>query len=412
VLTPGVAWAANRDDRLLADVPCHVEIIRTRSLEPRPGPRSRSGPFISQPPEPEGAPRLRLLRRLKSHAAHARRFPDINVGWTPFAVAAGLRTIRQAQPRLLYSTAGPFTSHLVALLLHRLTGLPRVAELRDGWYEWNRAIFPDYPFWRHWLERPLESAVIHRAERVVLVTDLMTRAFRCHYRDLPAEHFVHVPNGYDRVQFAGLPPPRREKDRFEVVHAGSLYYGRSLEAFLEAAGRLGAEDASFAASFHLTLLGSLDEGARVELAQQLERHGLFGSVSHQGYVDHRSALVAMSSADLLLLVVNTTPGAEAAVPGKLYEYLAVGRPILAIVPAGAEASQIVRRTRSGWVAPAHDPDGILPHLRAAFAAHLAGSPLAPDPTEVARYDRRVLASDLARVFDDVLAARTIALRAG
>src|SRR5205814_2082540 len=105
----------------------------------------------------------------------------------PFALAAAKRVNYD----LAYSSSGPFTSHLAGLFLKRLTGRPWVAELRDGWYRWNRSIFPDYPIWRDTLERRLEAAALKLADRVILVTDRMADAFRCQYQcDLPAEHFA------------------------------------------------------------------------------------------------------------------------------------------------------------------------------------------------------------------------------
>lgn len=417
VLTIDRAWAANRDDPAESALPPELAVVRTRSFEPKPGsPATASTP---DPRESRGAAfapvRLgtssqaatpsrthRGMPALKSHVAHAMRFPDAHVGWTPYAVAAGLRIARERRPRLLYSTAGPFTNHLVALLLHRRTGLPWVAELRDGWFQWNQAIFPDYPRWRAWLEGPLEAAVIRGAARVVLVTQLMAEAFRTRYTDLPKAHFRVVPNGFDPAQYRDLPPAAHRADRFEVLHAGALYHGRSVEAFLDAAGRLASSNAVFRRQFRLTLVGSLDGGARAEIDRQMARHALGQQVEYLGYLNHHSALAKMRTADLLLAIANTTPGAEATVPGKLFEYLAVGRPILAITPPGAEAAAVVRDTRSGWVAPAHDAGGIGLALRAAFHAHQQGRAVEPDASAVARFDRVRLAGELATIFDEVV----------
>ncbi len=404
VLTPGTPWASNSDVQLLAQLPPGVTVVRTSSFERRPGVRPTSDDIAA--PTRGASPGGRVLRGgLKSQVGHARRFPDAHRGWTIPAVAAGWRVVRDERVDLLYSTAGPFTCHVVALALHRLTGLPWVAELRDGWYRWNRAIFADYPRWRGWLEEPLERAVVRGAARVVLVTDLMAEAFRRQYPGLPAGHFQVVSNGFDPQQLRGAGPPPSRSDRFQVLHAGALYHGRGIASFLEAAGRLAQEDADFACHFELRLVGSLDGEARSEVARQVDCYRLGDRVSYAGYLDHEQALAAMRAADLLLLVSNTTPGAEAAVPGKLFEYLAVRRPVLAVTPGGADAAAVVWRTRAGWVAPAHDPDAIREQLASAFAAHRRGDTPRPDDEEIARFDRRYLTRDLARVFDAVLAER-------
>jgi glycosyltransferase involved in cell wall biosynthesis len=315
------------------------------------------------------------------------------VGWLPFAVRAALREDFD----VIYSSSGPFTSHLVGLAVQRRTGKPWVAELRDGWYEWNRAVFPDYPVWRGLAEQRLESAVIRSADRVVLVTERMARAFRQQYADLPEAHFGVVSNGFDPAQQAA---PQAKSAGFEVLHAGALYYGRSLEGFMSGAARAVAADPAFGAAFRLTLLGTLDASARAEVA----RHSLGERVQFRGYVDHAASLAAMRRANLLLLIANTTVGAEATVPGKLFEYLASGRPVLAIVPSlECATSDVLAQTGAGWVARADDPERIARAIGEAFR----GAPPRADERALARFDRRMLSGQLAAMFDEVRAARRV-----
>jgi glycosyltransferase involved in cell wall biosynthesis len=270
-----------------------------------------------------------------------------------------------------------------------------VAELRDGWFLWNRAILPDYPAWRAPIEARLESAVIREASRGVCVTQRMAHAFRDQYPDLPARRFAVVPNGFDPAQI-GRPGPHKT-EHFEVLHAGALYYGRPIGPFLLAAGRLASEDSGFAHRFRLRLVGSLDATASAEVAcSPVAERVTFG-----GFLDHAATLEAERAADLLLLVANTTPGAEATVPGKLFEYLATGRPVLAIAPARSATAEVLERTGGGWLADASDPHAIYRQLSAAFQAHQSGAVCAANPAELAHFDRRRLAATLARVFDEV-----------
>ena len=385
VLTPGAEWAMNRDDRL-GEIPADVRVIRTRSWEPR--------PHAAAPASAIPAVGSRSASNLRLHLGHLKRFPDAHLGWLPFALGAA----RRVSFDVAYSSSGPFTSHLVGLALKRLTGRAWVAELRDGWYRWNRAIFPDYPAWRDRLERRLEASALRSADRVVLVTDRMAAAFRCQYADLPPEHFAVVSNGFDPAQFptTGEPPP--EHPGWNVVHAGALYYGRSLASFLEAAARVAAADASFAHEFRLTLIGTLDGSARAELIQRATAT----QVQFRGQLDHASTIEGMRSADALLLVANTTPGAEATVPGKLFEYLAMGRPVLAVAPPDSSTADVLEQTGGGWLAPAGEPEAIASVLAQAFYDRSRGA----DPRQVARFDRRVLAGDLACVFDQAVERAT------
>jgi glycosyltransferase involved in cell wall biosynthesis len=380
VVTPGAAWAANRDDALLREVPAHVRVERTPSCE-TPAHTSGIGTSATTTRAPSG---------LRSQLGHVKRFPDAHIGWFPFALAAARR-----QPyHVAYSSSGPFTSHVIGLALKRMTRKPWVMELRDGWYRWNRAIFPDYPAWRDALERRLEAAAMRAADRVVLVTDRMACAFRAQYADLGAEHFTVVSNGFDPSQFRGEVTDEA-KQRWTMLHAGGLYYGRSVAAFLAAVRRLIQADPQFASDVRLRLLGTLDAAARAEI----ETAGLANRLEVTGQTSHVEAIAAMRSADALLLVANTTPGAEAAVPGKLFEYLAVGRPIVAVAPRESSTADVLHQTGGGWLADAADPDAIACTLRRAYMQRTTPR----DASAIAGYDRRRLAVELGRVLDEVVA---------
>jgi glycosyltransferase involved in cell wall biosynthesis len=395
VVTPGAAWAANRDDGLLAELPPGIGVVRTRSFEAPPT-RSRAAAAATGP-RGRAMRAAGVLRAVRSQVGHLKRFPDAHVGWVPFALAAA----RRERFDVAYSSSGPFSSHLVGLLLKLATNKPWVAELRDGWYRWNRAIFPDYPGWRDVLERQLEAQALRRADRVVLVTDRMAEAFRAQYPAIPREHFAVVPNGFDPRQFvpSGGPTHSKGSGAFEVLHSGALYYGRSVANFLQAVQQLAETDPEFGGAFKLTLLGTLDAAAQAELRQT----ALGDRVSLVGQVDHVASLAAMRQADVLLLVANTTPGAEATVPGKLFEYLAVGKAILAIAPRSSSTRDVLERTGGAYLAAPDEPSAIACALRNAFEAHQrgAGAAAVPNPDEVARFDRRILAGDLARIFDQL-----------
>ncbi len=378
VVTPGVDWAMNRDDGLLAQLPRDLRVVRTRSFEARPTPGGARATAVV----------ARRSNRLRHQLGHARRFPDAHVGWLPYALAAA----RLERFDVLYSSSGPFTSHVAGLLLKRALRKPWVAELRDGWYRWNRAIFPDYPAWRDALERRLEAAAVRTADRVVLVTDRMAAAFAAQYPECGPAHFSVVPNGFDPSQFAGA-RSCQARQGFTVVHTGALYYGRSLADFLCAASRLVESDMDFARDFRLRLLGTLDAGAQLEV----QRSNLGPHLEVLGQKSHDDAVQAMGEADVFLLVANTTPGAEATVPGKLFEYLAVGRPVLAIAPPESSTADVLHETGGGWLAPSGQVDAITCELKRAY--HERSKRV--DPVKVARFDRRRLTSELARVLDEV-----------
>ena len=203
-------------------LPPGLHVVRTRSLEPLP--QAAPAGIV------QGNGANRPVSAVRRQLGHLKRFPDAHLGWLPFALAAA----RRQEYDVAYSSSGPFTSHLVGLILKRLKKRPWVAELRDGWYRWNRAIFPDYPAWRDVLERRLEAAALRAADKVILVTDRMAAVFRAQYPQIPSDRFAFVSNGFDPSQFTDPAPVARSQD-WNVLHAGARDNGGGEIVKLEAA---------------------------------------------------------------------------------------------------------------------------------------------------------------------------------
>jgi glycosyltransferase involved in cell wall biosynthesis len=121
-------------------------------------------------------------------------------------------------------------------------------------------------------------------------------------------------------------------------------------------------------------------------------------VDIRGYLPHSESVVQLLSSDLLWLTLDESEGAEAVTPGKLFEYIASGRPILACVPEGA-AAQIVRSTGNGIVVPPDDIQGIKKAILGYYNQHRTGKPKRTTPEVIQKYDRQRLTGELARVFD-------------
>jgi glycosyltransferase involved in cell wall biosynthesis len=411
ILTVARDRVAHVDWSLEADIPPGLPVWRANSLEMRRNgyaePMQEAANTNARSPSTVSAVLRRIRRPLSAGLAHAYYFPDRHNTWFPDAVRRGLAAIRHHRVDLLFSSAAPFTNHLVALTLHGLTGLPLVLELRDGWQRWNQAIFPDYPSWRGVLESALERTTFQHAARIVLVTAQSAAAFRGQYPGIPSRRFVVVPNGFDPRDFRGLTNAAAtdggRSDRFTVVHAGSLYFGRSCADFLDTVVRLARARPEFASNARVRLIGNLDQTARSEIERRLAVLGESALVERLPYVPHAQVVSMLRDASVLLLIVNTTPGGGTAVPGKLYEYLAVGRCILCIAPPGAEAADIVMRTKTGVVVTAGDRAALEREVMSLFDRWLEGS-LAPERVEheILRYQRARLTRELAAVFDAAL----------
>jgi glycosyltransferase involved in cell wall biosynthesis len=175
---------------------------------------------------------------------------------------------------------------------------------------------------------------------------------------------------------------------------------------LQAISRLIAEDASLADRVEVHLAGVLSDSDR-------EVASLSPAVRLAGYLSHAESIALMRSSDLLFLPMqNLPPGRRSAtVPGKTYEYLASGRPILAAIPDG-DAREILSAAGNAVICAPNDVEGMVDGLRAQVQRWSEGQPTAAPKAEVlARFERRKLTEDLARALDDILGSTVAEPRA-
>ena len=319
--------------------------------------------------------------------------PDLSLGtWLPFALPAAWRLARERRFDCVLTTSPPPSTHLVGLALRR-GGTPWIAELRDGW-----TFEPPHPAWplrlQHSADRALERQVLTRADAVVGVTRPIVEDV-CERLGVEA---LLITNGYDPediqapTEADGLLDPRRRS----IVHTGRLSLSHvSARPLLEALRVLAVEDPNYASQLEVVFAGSLTEAEREALAAP----DLAESVRFVGWLDHARALALQRAADALLVV---TGGAErrSVATGKLFEYLASGRPIL-VLGDETEAARIVGETGSGFSAPASDPRAIVDALRRVVEA-----PPSPRPVEaVASYAYPALVGRLGETIDDVVSHR-------
>jgi glycosyltransferase involved in cell wall biosynthesis len=317
------------------------------------------------------------------------RWPDGMLGWAPGALRAVLREVRRARPDVLYSTSAPYTAHLVALVAHRLTGVPWVADFRDEWSQ--NPYVHDVPRVVAALDRRAERAITAHASRVTVAADYFQIA------GVKPADLVTITNGVDD---ADLPAPRPDTgppgpgDRLRLSFVGTLYGPQDARPVLAALGRLLESGRLDPERLELRIVGNVWIEDPTALARV--------PVSKTGYVDHRRALEEMVAADALLLYVSQhslAPG------GKLWEYLASERPVLCVTRLDNLAARLVREWGAGVCAAPDDPDGIedaiLELWRRWEAGELSG-PTGARALTLERHSRRALAGRLAGVLDGVI----------
>ncbi len=301
--------------------------------------------------------------------------PDIYAAtWAPGAALAARRLLRGRGFDCLISTSPYESGHLVPLALGR-SRPPWVADFRDSWvFEPWRDPFPTAA--QRALDRRLERRVVTRAERVIVVHRTLADDFRARL----GVEAAYVPNGWDpdmEEAAATTKPPALDEGRISIVHTGKLWgvWGRTPEPLFEGLRRLRRDHPDAAGRLELVLAGRLD----TEEERLLAATGLDGVVRHIGPIPRAVSTALQRRADALLLLTSRRLSWEA--PGKLFEYLAAGRPIVALAE-GTEAGRVVAETGTGITAPPDDPDAIAGALRRVAAGELGS---AYSPRDLDRY---------------------------
>ncbi|MEM8600751.1 MAG: glycosyltransferase, partial [Bacteroidota bacterium] len=303
-------------------------------------------------------------------------------------------------------TSGPpHSGHLIGRALHRATGLPWVADFRDPWARHALADALPMTAAATALDRRIERSVLREATRLITVSP----TWRHHLAALaqrPAADVAVVHNGFDADDFAyartrstldalaarGLAPDGLAMDTFTLTHVGSLYETRDPTALWDALADLRAEGAI--PRLRVRLLGSVADAVRASLAARR----LDAIADIEPYVPHEDAIAAMRAATLLLLAVEPFALDAGMITGKLYEYLAAGRPVVALGPVGGDAEALLHETRGGTLLARGDRDGLTSLVRRHYAAWAAGTPEGgADYDAVAPYTREAQTRRLAHV---------------
>jgi glycosyltransferase involved in cell wall biosynthesis len=340
------------------------------------------------------------------------RLPDSLDRWWPERIVAEGRAAAE-ECDLLFATMSPFESGEAVARLARDAGKPWIADLRDPWAldEWR--VYPTALHRR--LELRRMGRLLSSADAIVMNTREAARALVGRFPELARKRVVTIPNGFDASDFAG-PAPERSDGAFRIVHAGAVHTDPNSRAIRRLLGGE-ARGLDISTRSHLVLLRAVAAAlaARPELRPTLEVHlaGVIGDddravlpddvVHAHGYLPHAQTIALLRSADLLFLPMHDLPAGVRSriVPGKTYEYLGAGRPILGALPDGDAFDLLVEAGNAVLCRPG-DVDGMARLILEQVDRTERGEPLPPPRADVlARYERRALTARLAAVFEEV-----------
>lgn len=321
-------------------------------------------------------------------------YPDSLKGWLSQGIEAGSRLLREGNFAAMISSSSPVTAHLIARALKHDYRIPWIADLRDLWSQNHNYT---YSRLRRYFERRLEVRTLSRAAALVTVS----RPWADRLKSLHHNEATYViTNGFDPAEVSSTPSELTAK--FTLTYTGTVYRRR------QHPGRL------FAALRELVAGGALrpDDvevrfyGARAPwLEEEVRRYGLSGIVKQYGLISRQAARERQKESQLLLLFDWDDPGEKGIYPGKVFEYLAARRPILAI--GGVEGNvvhQLLEEAGAGVTAPTvEETSAALGELYREYRQ--GGVIYKGDASGIDRYSYRQIAGNFAGILDGLTRPR-------
>ena len=262
--------------------------------------------------------------------------PDARIGWVKPSVTYLTDYLKQhPEIETVITTGPPHSVHLIGLALKKKLNIKWVADFRDPWTTigYHKELkLSDQAKEKHYA---LEHEVLNTADQLI-VTSKTTRK---EFEEKTNQPIAIITNGYDTVHLGKVEPD----EKFTLAHIGSFLSNRNPRVLWKAISELRRENPAFKAAFELKLVGKVSE----DILNTLAEFKLLECTDNRGYVENQEALRQMRASQVLLLVEIDSDDTRAIIPGKLFEYMAAERPILAIGPEESDFFEIIQQTNVG-----------------------------------------------------------------
>ena len=261
--------------------------------------------------------------------------PDARIGWVKPSINFLRNFITDHHVEAIITSGPPHSLHLIGKSLKEETGIKWVADFRDPWttIHYHKSLRLTKRAQKKHIA--LESEVLTKADHVVVTSATTKKEFQ-KITQTPIEV---ITNGYDSNDNFKL----NLDIKFTLSHIGTLLSNRNPIVLWEALSELCSENPEFSKDLLIQLAGSVSDAILISI----QKYGLMDQCIVLGYLSHQKAIQLQYNSQVLLLIEMNLPETKAIIPGKLFEYLAAKRPILAIGPVDSDVEKIIEETNSG-----------------------------------------------------------------
>ena len=292
-------------------------------------------------------------KKIKDVVSTFATYPDFAAPWLFPGFFQGLKIIRKNNIDVIFATGMPWTSLIIGYFLKIFTGKKLVIDFRDPWID-NPYINKET--WIENIDRKVESRILKKSDLVIANTDTLREAFISRY-PLMSSKIIVLPNGYDAYDFHNLPKIQLPDEKLIISHAGFLYLKRDPIALLKALEVARSIDPEAAQKIQFHQIGN------VQLDYEIDRfcadRGITENLKLVGQMPHKNCLGYLNASDLLLLI---QPDTKTQIPSKLYEYIYLNKPVLAITKKHGALAKVIETYQFGKVFGADDYREIAKYL--------------------------------------------------
>jgi len=268
--------------------------------------------------------------------------PDTKILWLPFVFFQSLRCIKNQPFHAVITTSPPHSSHFIGLILRRIFGIRWIADFRDSWLGETYDPVPSviYKKINDWMK----NLIIDQADDVTVVSEDIVRSLKT---DSKQDRFHIIYNGFDPEDFrVGHKKGRNQK--FTITYCGTLNHVLDPKFFFHGVNTFLSLHPETRSNIHIKLVGSI---YNIHVQQSIIANQIQDIIQLTGYVTHQRSIQYLLQSDVLLLLLPAEAG-KGVITGKLFEYMAAEKPVLAIIPEG-EASEILHEYQT---IPSVSPD--------------------------------------------------------
>jgi len=383
IYTPENPDASVVDESLTDEIHPETEILKTPIWEPyaifrkltskKKGEKFKSG-YISEASSGDWKSKLSVFIRGNFLIPDPRKF------WIKPSVKFLTNYLNENPVDLIISTGPPHSMHLIALGLKKQFDIPWIADFRDPWTDidfYDKLRLTRRADKKH---RKLELKVLEKADHVVTVSPNCAKDLS----KIPDKKVEVIHNGFDPEDFKGL--AITTDNSFTIAHFGAFNRDRNPSILWKVLGEFAEKNKTFKQKLRIRLIGQTDDS----VIHDIENNGLKNNLVKTDHLPHKKGLEELAKSQVLLLPINDAPNARGILPGKMYEYMALKRPILAIGPTDADFVKILNETKAGEAFDFNDAAGMQQALENYFNQFTEGK-LQVESSAFEKFSRKNLA---------------------